>query len=261
MTTTKFSTATYNVLAQCHIRADRYPSSPPEALEADKRRRALLERLDGLPVDLLCLQEVEPDLFDLLRARLDASHQGAFAPRGSGREGSALFARRSVFAWDGHEVLSFAAQRRRDRELALIARLTVAGRPLHVAVTHLAWQPQDTAPAEHVGRRQIAELLDRRDAAPADSTWIVAGDFNAISQSVVLEEAYRRGLAESCRTQRPWDTTAINRRPRKTDYLLFSEGRLEPDPGILPRLTRATVMPSLTEPSDHLPLRVDFTTI
>jgi len=259
--TTKFSTATYNVLAQCHIRGDRYTLSPPEALDADKRRRLLLARLDGHPVDLLCLQEVEPDLFELLRARLDASHQSAFAPRGSGREGSALFARRSVFAWDGLEVLPFAAQRRHERNLALIARLTVAGRPLHVAVTHLAWQPDDTLPAEHVGRQQIAELLDRRDAAPADATWIVAGDFNAISQSVVLEEAYRRGLAESCRTQRPWDTTAINRRPRKTTYLLFSEGRLQPEPGILPRLTRETVMPSLTEPSDHLPLRVDFTTI
>ncbi|MFD4941436.1 hypothetical protein ACFVYE_15410 [Streptomyces sp. NPDC058239] len=38
-------------------------------------------------------------------------------------------------------------------------------------------------------------------------------------------------------------------------------GRLEPRPGVLPKLFRDTALPSLTEPSDHLPLRVDFSPI
>jgi hypothetical protein len=65
-------------------------------------------------------------------------------------------------------------------------------------------------------------------------------------------------MAESCRSQRPWDTCNINGRCRKIDYLLYSEGRLEPKPGTLPQLTRTTPLPSLTEPSDHLPLAVEF---
>ncbi|MBC6461583.1 hypothetical protein [Actinomadura sp. HBU206391] len=48
-----------------------------------------------------------------------------------------------------------------------------------------------------------------------------------------------------------WPTTQL-------DYLLFSADRLAPHPGTLPKLSPDTAMPSLTEPSDHLPLRVDF---
>jgi endonuclease/exonuclease/phosphatase family metal-dependent hydrolase len=257
--TKTFSATTYNVLAQRHIHRERYPRSPAGALEAAPRRERLLRRLDEHRVDLLCLQEVEPDLHELLTARLGATHHAAFAPRAGRGDGVALYAARSRFAWHGHELLRFAA-RGRDEDLALIASLSLEDRPLRVAVTHLAWQPDSTPLDEHVGRRQMLELLARRDAdADADAIWIFAGDFNAISQSVVVEAAYQRGMAESCRAQRPWDTCAINGRPRKIDYLLFSAGRLEPHPGVLPKLSRDSVLPSLDEPSDHLPLRVDFT--
>ncbi|MDI1480286.1 endonuclease/exonuclease/phosphatase family protein [Polyangium sp. y55x31] len=259
--TTTFSATTYNVLAQCYVRRDRYRDSPPDALEPTSRRARLLARIDALGSDLLCLQEVEPDQYEALCARLDPTHASAYAQREGRREGSALFARRTVFTWHGHDVLHFAAHRPGDDDLALIACLTVDARPLHVATTHLTWQPDSTPIDEHLGRRQMLELLAHRAAAPADVTWLVAGDFNATSQSPVLAAAYERGLAESCRAQRPWDTTAINGRPRKIDYLLHSAGRLDPRPGVLPRLGRDTVMPSASEPSDHLPLTVDFTPI
>jgi endonuclease/exonuclease/phosphatase family metal-dependent hydrolase len=254
--TITFSATTYNVLAQRHVHRDRYPRSPTGALEAAPRRERLLRRIDEHRVDLLCLQEVEPDLHDVLVARLGPTHHAAFAPRAGRGDGVAIYAARARFAWHGHELLRFAA-RGRDEDLALIASLELDGRPMRVAVTHLAWAPDSTPPDEHLGRRQMLELLARRDAEP-DAIWIVAGDLNAISQSAVVEAAYQRGLAESCRAQRPWDTCAINGRPRKIDYLLFSAGRLEPSPGVLPKLTRDSVLPSLDEPSDHLPLRVDF---
>lgn len=256
--TTMFSATTYNVLAQCYVRPDRYRTSPAEALEPASRRARLLARIEGLGSDLLCLQEVEPDIYEALRAHLDSTHASAYAKRAGRSEGSALFARRSVFEWHGHEVLHFVAHRPGDDDLALIARLAVDTQSLHVATTHLTWQPDETPLDEHLGRRQMLELLTYRDAASADITWLLAGDFNATSQSPVLAAAYERGLAESCRAQRPWDTTAINRRPRKIDYLLYSTGRLDPRPGVLPKLGRDTVMPSIHEPSDHLPLTVSF---
>jgi hypothetical protein len=52
----------------------------------------------------------------------------------------------------------------------------------------------------------------------------------------VLAVALRRGMDESCRSQRAWDTSTINGRPRKIVYLLVSTGRLTPDPGALPEL-------------------------
>ena len=94
----------------------------------------------------------------------------------------------------------------------------------------------------------------------ADITWLLGGGVNATSQSPVLAAAYERGFAESWRAQRPWDTTAINRRPHRIDYLLYFAGRLDPRPAVLPNHGRDTVMPSVHEPSDHLPLTVSFAT-
>ena len=256
-----FTAVTYNVLAQSYAHRDRYPLSSPGALDAARRRALLLERIAGLDADLLCLQEVEPAIHDDLCARLGATHYTAYVQRGQRPDGVAVFARRSLFGWLGHDELHFQAHRPGDDDVALIVRLALDGQPLHIACTHLAWQPESTLPAEHVGHRQMLELLAHRDTTAPNATWLFAGDFNATSQSIVLAAAQQRGMSESCRSQRPWDTSAINGRPRKLDYLLFSTGRLDPCPAALPKLSRDTALPSLTEPSDHLPLRVDFSQI
>jgi mRNA deadenylase 3'-5' endonuclease subunit Ccr4 len=253
-----FTAVTYNVLAQSHVHPDRYPLSRPEALDPARRRVLLLDRVAGLDADLLCLQEVEPAVHDDLRVRLDATHHTAYTRPESRPDGLAVFARRATFTWHGHDVLRYQARRRGSGGAALTVRLGLDGQPLRVACTHLAWQPHSTPPAEHVGLRQMVELLAHRDSVAVDDTWLFAGDFNATSQSAVVAAALGRGMSESCRSQRPWDTSAINGRPRKIDYLLHSTGRLTPHPGVLPKLTPDSALPSLTEPSDHLPLRVDF---
>jgi mRNA deadenylase 3'-5' endonuclease subunit Ccr4 len=253
-----FSTVTYNVLAQSYVRRDHYPRSPPDALDPSRRHALLLARIEELDADLLCLQELEPPSYEALRARLGATHHAAYAQRRDRPDGSAIFARRSRFGWAGHDVLHYQAHRPDTDDLALVAALTIGSETLRVVSTHLTWQPESTLPAEHLGHRQMLELLAFRDASARTDVWIFAGDFNAISQSALVTAALERGMDESCRSQRPWDTTAINGRPRKIDYLLFSTGRLTPQPGVLPKLHRDSVLPSLTEPSDHLPLRVDF---
>ncbi|MFC4009375.1 endonuclease/exonuclease/phosphatase family protein [Nonomuraea purpurea] len=258
---TTFTAVTYNVLAQSFAHPDRYPLCPPEALDPAYRHPLLRTRVEGLAADLLCLQELEPAIYEGLRARLETTHDAAYVQRSHRPDGLAVFARRSLFGGFEHHELHFGAQRRRGNDLALIVRLTLDGLPLHIACTHLAWQPESTPRGEHVGYCQMLELLAHRDATAPDDTWIFAGDFNAISQSIVIAAALELGMDESCRSQRPWDTCAINGRRRKLDYLLFSTGRLEPRPGVLPQLFRDTALPSLTEPSDHLPLRVDFSPI
>jgi endonuclease/exonuclease/phosphatase (EEP) superfamily protein YafD len=256
---TTFSAVTYNVLAQSFIKVDRYLGCTPEVLDPARRHAALLDRIEGFGADLLCLQELEPPVYATFRERLGATHDSAYAQRGGRPDGVAVFARRSIFGRVEHHVQAFEARRNGGRDVALIAQVTLDDRPLHVACTHLAWQPGSTQAADHVGYHQMRELLAHRDTMAIDGTWLFAGDFNATSQSIVLAAALERGMAESCRTQRPWDTSVINGRRRKLDYLLYSNGRLEPNPGSLPQLARDTVLPSSTEPSDHLPLQVDFT--
>jgi mRNA deadenylase 3'-5' endonuclease subunit Ccr4 len=255
-----FTAVTYNVLAQSFIHGDRYPLCGSTALDPVHRNALLFTRIEELDADLLCLQELEPDVHDDLRGRLEVTHHHAYAQRSRRPDGVAIFARRSLFGWLGHDRLQFEANPRGGDNLAIIARLTFDGRPLHAACAHLPWQPESTSQAEHLAYRQMLELLGYRDATAPDATWIFAGDFNATPRSIVLAAALERGMDESCRNQRPSDTCAVNGL-RKLDYLLFSTGRFEPRPGALPELTPDIAMPSDTEPSDHLPLRVDFSLI
>lgn len=259
--TERFSVVTYNVLAQAYVRRDRYESSPEDALAPDARQRLLLARIAELNADIYCLQEVEPEVHEAVARRLGAAYTGAYEQKRGRPDGCSVFARRERFAVTSTRALRYRARDRGDEQLALIAECVErrAERPLTIASTHLRWQKRETPPSRHVGRLQMIELLDHlQQRVPTDQTWLLAGDLNALSDSVVLRAALDRGAQLSCRAQRPWDTVNINGRRRKLDYLLFPRDHLHPTPGALPRLRRDTPMPSTREPSDHLPLRVEY---
>jgi mRNA deadenylase 3'-5' endonuclease subunit Ccr4 len=253
-----FSAATYNILADAYIRPARYRGCPPQALAPGPRRQLLLDRVAALDVDLLLLQEVEPAAHQAIAQRLGDGYVGVYAPRHGRPDGASLFARRSCMSVTQHEVLHYQTHASGDDQLALIAQLRLGTRRLLVASTHLQWCPDSTPAEQHIGRAQLIELLDRMMAIDESATWIIAGDFNATSRSSVILAAAERGLVLSAQTQRPWDTCNANNRPRKLDYLLIRADQLEPHPGTLMRLQRDTPLPSLSEPSDHLPLRVDY---
>lgn len=250
-----FTAVTYNVLAQAYVFPDRYPTSPPEALQAEPRRRRVVERLLAIDADLLCLQEAEHELFRDLQAAMNHDCTSHLVLKLGKPEGCAFFARRSKFEWLGNETLRYQRTSGGHAPIAQIVHLRFDGAPLSIANTHFTFAPESTP--DHPGLSQLRELVARRDALPS-ATWLFAGDFNALSQSELVRFAYGAGLEESCRTQRPWDTTNINGRCRKIDYLLSTTGHLSAEPLPLPALTRSTPMPSLTEPSDHLPLVVRF---
>ncbi len=255
-----FRVVPFNILAHAYIKPDRYPYVSAAALEPQGRRKLLLQEIAKLKADVYCLQEVEPDAFEAIATHLQREvYDGVFAQKRGGSEGCAIFVRRSAFTLASNETLHFQAGTSRDAQLALIAHLSQGDRSIKVASTHLRWQPRRTGPGEHVGRRQLAELLDLCGReVPSTEPWIVAGDFNAISESCVLHEALNRGWKLSCRSQRPWDTCNINERRRKLDYLLYTPATLRPFPGQLEQLAKDTPMPSMRWPSDHLAVSVDY---
>ncbi len=255
-----FSALTYNVLAQAYVKPSRYRDVAPAALEATARRALLLRRITAIDADILCLQEVEPAVFEAVGTALP-NHGGVFEQKRGRPEGSATFFRRERFTLEHSASLHYAACEPGYDHLALVTSLRDQSRPsstLAVANTHLRWQSERTAASSHLGALQLTELLTYLGGRYADQTWLIAGDLNAISQSPVLEHAQRAGLVLSARSLRPWDTALINGRRRKLDYLLHRPGTLEPTPRSLPGLSPDTPIPSLREPSDHLPLQVDF---
>jgi mRNA deadenylase 3'-5' endonuclease subunit Ccr4 len=258
MTNFDFSAATYNILADAYVRPARYRGCSAESLAPGPRRRLLLDRIAALDVDLLCLQEVEPAAHQAIAERLGDAYVGVFAQRRGRPDGSSVFARRTRASLDDHAVLHYRAHQSGDDQLALLCRLRIGDRRVLIASTHLQWCPDETPLEQHIGRAQMIELLDHLHGMDDEAIWIVAGDLNATSRSSVVAAALDRGLSLSARDQRPWDTCNANRRPRKLDYLLIRVGQLEPHPDTLPRLSRDTALPSSSEPSDHLPLRVDY---
>jgi endonuclease/exonuclease/phosphatase family metal-dependent hydrolase len=276
---TSFVAVTYNVLAPSYLYPDRYPRCEPAAIDPVRRHRLLQERIAGLDADLICLQELEPSVHEGLSTVLGPGYASAYLGRPGRPDGLAVFARASVLDWIGHHQLSVGPS---ARDVALVVDLSCAGRPMSVVCGHLPWMPDLTPRADHPAYRQMLEVLTHRDATAPDSIWLLAGDFNAEPDSCVIQAALSRDMADSCRDQRPADTFAVDGRARRIDYLLYSTGRLVPEPDALPPLagtdgrsassragpngrsasSRAgdVVLPSLTEPSDHLPLRVRFAT-
>jgi mRNA deadenylase 3'-5' endonuclease subunit Ccr4 len=255
----RFRVLTYNILANAYAKPERYPHSSSDDLEPTARRRRLLDQIAAIDADVMCLQEVERDAFDDIQARIGPSFTGLFEARPDHPDGSAIFVRHGAFELAESVPLHYQSRERGDAQLALVAFLRRRDRVLAIASTHLRWQSQETPRERHLGRLQLLELLALRQARTADDTaWIIAGDLNALSESVVIQAALERGLELSCRSQRPWDTVNIGGRRRKIDYLLYEPPKLEAHPGTLPRLERDTPMPSSVHPSDHLPLEVTF---
>lgn len=236
--------ASYNILADSYIRPEFYPSVPPHVLQPAARRAALLERIERLAADVLCLQEVEEDAYAAIAERL-TGHEGEYARKsGRKREGCATF-------WRGVGRASARTLQYEDEtgHVALLVELTYEGRRLGIANTHLKWQPQDAPPEDRLGLPQVRSLLDALDAGGA---WMVCGDFNATPDSAILREALGRGFRDAY-AGRDAFTCNANQCAKRVDYLLHTAALVCHPREIMP-INAETPLPSEVEPSDHLPI-------
>lgn len=162
-----------------------------KGLESDwfeRRRPLLLPGLQALAPDVLALQEVairsKPfyhQALDLGRALSMASL--AYAPYGNPAEvhspeqgGVALLARWPLQLIENRRLPP--GRRQPDNRVALLATVLQPPRPVHLAVTHLSWPPEEGANRA----LQVASILERARAygwlAPPER-FVLAGDLNA----------------------------------------------------------------------------------
>jgi mRNA deadenylase 3'-5' endonuclease subunit Ccr4 len=241
-----FTLASYNVLADSYIKLEYYPRTPREHLDPAWRRPALVEHVAHLDPDILCLQEVERATFEAIRARL-STHTGEYAPKlGRKPDGCALFFRKGAF-----ELVSWEKRPYRDEtgHVALLAKLTHAGRALLVVTTHLRWEPPGKP--GHVGLAQARELVRGVEPGPT----IVCGDLNATPESDVIqvfkEAGFRETFSDTACTANP------NAHAKKIDYILHTR-ELTADPLALRTIDDMTPLPCPEEPSDHLAIMGRF---
>ncbi len=251
-----FSLASYNILAEAYTLPERYPGVPAALLASDHRRSALVRHIAGLAADLICLQEVEPEVFRLLEAALgQRGYQGHYAQKTARPDGCASFVRTSLLPVQTTQTLRYAdgqGEKPDSSHLALLVTVAWQDRPVVVANTHLKWDPPGTPTEQCWGYRQIRELLARRsELAPDAAAWIVCGDFNVTSDSPVADELRRAGWIDVYREREHMRTCNTNRRARRIDYLWHTP-ELVSKPGPLRSITDETTLPSADEPSDHV---------
>jgi mRNA deadenylase 3'-5' endonuclease subunit Ccr4 len=259
-----FRVATYNVLATAYVNPGWYPGVPEHLLRPEWRVPALAGHVRALDADVLCLQEVEPDVFAALDRRLGPSgYTGRYERKGRDKpDGCATFLRHDRLTPRRATRLEY-----RDRgqgpdgdsgHVALLLAVDLGGRPLGVANTHVRWQPPDTPRDEQVGYRQVAELIEAcRRFDPPCREWVVCGDFNSGPDGEVVAAMLDAGYAFA-HAARPQVRSAVaNGRAKLIDYLFHTAGlRSRPlDP--LP-IADDTRLPSPDQPSDHLALVAEF---
>lgn len=245
-----FRAATYNVLATAYLSKGDYSAVPPGLLDPAWRVPAVVRRVVGLNADVVCLQEVEADLFAALEAHLGPLGFAGRHELKSGRpDGCATFYRAASFA----PVRAARLEYRDEGFVALLLTLEHEGRPLGVANTHLRWDRPGTPRAEQVGFRQASELLDALD--PACDAWVVCGDFNRGPASEVPAAFRAAGLVAAHQRLPAARSAVMNRRATLIDYVFHSR-TLVCVPDAPP--TPPDALPSAEEPSDHLPLTATF---
>lgn len=224
--------ACYNVLANAYVRPQFYQECAPEALEPKARRRRLLDRIRGLEADILCLQEAEADLVK------DLGRKGRFFQKGGGKPDGCAILTSLPGNWrehhygdgSGHGVL-----------LLDLPELTVA-------TTHIKWDPPQARPGYGMG--QIRELLSLLKGPS-----LVCGDFNCERSDPIVLKCLEAGLTDAFAEIAPNHTFVKQGQPRRIDFVLFSYGiKLRAHPMV----AASGYLPSLDEPSDHLPLLVEI---
>jgi mRNA deadenylase 3'-5' endonuclease subunit Ccr4 len=258
-----FSVASYNVLASAFIERARYPRTPALVLSSTWRVPALAQHISALAGDILCLQEVEADIFAALKSRLSAhGHAGVYARKyGSSPDGCATFYRRDLLQPVGETVIRFADAGDTESDtgnIALITTFSTRGLRLGIINTHLTWDPPGTARERQRGLRQARHLLleYERNAAFADA-WIIAGDLNVIPGSEIVSLIEGSGFRYAHDGRPSPNTFSLNGEAKQIDYL-FHSPNLRSDPYETHAVDERTVLPSAEQPSDHVAVSARF---
>ena len=258
-----FSVASYNVLASAYIQPALYRRTPSIVLHSSWRVPALLQHITRLGADIICLQEVEDQLFAALRSRMGASGYGAqYRRKSNGQpDGCAVFFRQDVFDLIDVRLIAYKDGRDETADSGNIALVilfeTVIGR-LGIVNTHLTWDPPETAPELQRGLRQLRQLLvEQSSIADAAKGWIIAGDFNAVPGSETISLMQNAGFHYAHCGIAGVNTCNVNGTAKMIDYL-FCSSSLRAEPLPVSPVEDRTVLPSAEQPSDHVSIAARF---
>ncbi|HME63197.1 MAG TPA: endonuclease/exonuclease/phosphatase family protein [Candidatus Binatia bacterium] len=259
-----FSLATYNVLANTYANRAWYRRTPSMVLNPAWRVPALVQHISALKTDVLCLQEVEPDVFATLRASLAASRYNVQYARKSGDhpDGVAIFYHREKFELVSASRFIFADGEGDEADsgyIALITMFRASEGVIGVINTHLLWDPPGTSSESRRGYRQARQLLaEWEKIAGSANAWILAGDFNVTPDDALIGMIRRAGFDYAHCGLADAATCNVHGEARMIDYIFYSHP-LCCEPEAITPVHDLTVLPSADQPSDHVAVAARFT--
>jgi mRNA deadenylase 3'-5' endonuclease subunit Ccr4 len=244
----------YNILADAHIRTEWYPKTPPRLLWWEHRKNRLVKRIREFSAELVCLQEVEPPVFEFLETALKPDgYRGVYAQKGNHKpDGCATFFKTTSVILADYQTIYYSDRAGGDLHsghLALITDVEINGLAVRAVNTHLKWENKESN--HRIGLKQAVELAEMICSDKA-SRWIVCGDFNAQTGSAVIETMLSKGLIDAYATL-PQSTANSNGDAKRIDYIFHSPSFVS-EPLPITVIENDTPLPSQSEPSDHLPI-------
>lgn len=247
----------WNVLADAYVRPEYFPSTPSALLAPGARTAAIVSRVVASGADVVCLQEVEPELVEAIRAR--DVYDVRYVQKGRGKpDGCAMLARRGTVCFDAVRELAYPDGSGHVALLAVVRPAELrAGGAIGIATSHVKWDAPGTPEPERWATRQLGALVAAMEGWLRETqteepplAWVACGDFNVTPEDRVLDvfRGYRDVYAN---TPHARPTVNANGRPRRIDYI-FADPRLGAEPRAVREIDAATPMPSDDEPSDHL---------
>lgn len=248
--------ATYNILASCYLKKERYPHANIEELKGTKRVPAIAKRILQLHADIICLQEVEFETYLLLEKQLATDGFSAlFAPKSFGKpEGCAIFFKRANIEYEGSKAIWYNDGTKWEApsgHLALMIYVKRQNEIWGIANTHIKPNFTECPQEDHIGYRQIKELIKQHMSHNMKANhWILCGDFNSDDESIVVQSIESLGFVDSFATKK--QATYKNRR---IDYIFHSKN-LYAKADTLVQIKGP--LPNQNEPSDHIPVCADI---
>jgi mRNA deadenylase 3'-5' endonuclease subunit Ccr4 len=256
-----FSVLSYNILAIAYMRSHYYPNIPPEVLRRENRIPALLRHIAEQNADALCLQEVQPDIYQqLLEHFTPLGYAGVYAQKIAKPEGVATFLRAPLRLIASH-VITYRDACGEEPDTGCVALVTmteVEGRRVGIVNTHMKWDPADTPADRFRPLLETRQLLAEAPALDPDCThWIIAGDFNVEADSSAIDAFRAAGYHDAYAGLDHLKTNNAHGHPQRVDFLLHTVS-LRSQPTAIPEVTAETLLPSATQPSDHLAIKAVF---
>jgi mRNA deadenylase 3'-5' endonuclease subunit Ccr4 len=256
-----FKIMTYNVLNEQFIEPFLYPHLKFPLQSSDQRKNLILQKILNSDPDVICLQEVDSEMFAFLTQEL--GHLGYFGERSfkpsKFDDGIVTFSRKGFLTLEkNYAVLCEKTSKCLQKAVqpALISFFkTGSNESLVVINTKFKWQDRHERTCQDRSWNQLLyffrEFIDKNQK----SFFIIAGDFNLSENEPVYQELIERGFIDvDNQDQRP--TFCQQGQWKRIDYVLHRS----------PFQTRVfschsrnfTDLPNDEEPSDHLPVVVEF---